>query len=252
MLSCEGERLRPSRLDPLPEAGASPSAFAFTRRAIAPPAPRPHLEGTPLGVRLHPEGCRAPRFAPQLRGDTPRLSPSPKGLSRPFASTYAKASADKSLTHSKKGRGVSSGPDAPPVGELSNRPPRRRSGSETRERGGVMSFRATSFECAKIQAEAASKGLASSSYLREVVLRAMLQRASAMRSRRAPTVEMQALSAILAQLGKCGSNLNQIARVLNSSGDAPLYIAEAIEEFRAATRNIQELMGKRPGERGEA
>ncbi len=147
---------------------------------------------------------------------------------------------------------MSGGGDVTASGEATSPPRRRaRSGSETRERGGVMSFRATAGECAAIQAEAASKGLAASSYLREIALRAALQRASGMRSRRAPTVEMQALSAILAQLGKCGSNLNQIARVLNSGGDTPLYIAEAIEDFRAATRNIQELMGKRPGQRGE-
>jgi hypothetical protein len=123
--------------------------------------------------------------------------------------------------------------------------PRKRSGSENRQRGGFIGFRATAAERAELDALAERAGLSLSSYVRGCALSAPTTRAV-----RRPTVERAALSQILAQLGKCGSNLNQIARVLNSGGDEPYDIADAVAEFRAACGAVMGAMGKRRGEDG--
>jgi hypothetical protein len=122
---------------------------------------------------------------------------------------------------------------------------RKRSGTETRQRGGFIGFRATAAERAELDALAERAGLSLSSYVRGCALSAPTTRAV-----RRPTVERAALSQILAQLGKCGSNLNQIARVLNSGGDEPYDIADAIGDFRAACGAVMGAMGKRRGEDG--
>ena len=61
---------------------------------------------------------------------------------------------------------------------------------------------------------------------------------------RRPPVERATLAAILAQLGKCGSNLNQIARQLNSGGDLDVpRIEEAVADFRAACALCASALG---------
>jgi hypothetical protein len=122
-------------------------------------------------------------------------------------------------------------------------PKKKRTGTETRQRGGFIGFRATIGERAELDALADRAGLSLSSYVRGRALSAPATRAV-----RRPTVERAALSQILAQLGKCGGNLNQIARVLNSGGNVPGDLAIAIDEFRVACRLVMEAMGKRPGQ----
>lgn len=58
------------------------------------------------------------------------------------------------------------------------------------------------------------------------------------RAVRRPPVEWKALAQLLGELGKCGSNLNQIARALNQGRDEPPRLAEAIRDFRAACAAI--------------
>ncbi len=118
-----------------------------------------------------------------------------------------------------------------------------RSGSENRRRPALVNFRTTPAEHAELERLAELSGLSIGSYVRARALSEPTTRAV-----RRPTVERAALSQILAQLGKCGSNLNQIARVLNSGGDVPGDIPAAIGEFRTACRMIMQGMGKRPEE----
>jgi hypothetical protein len=117
---------------------------------------------------------------------------------------------------------------------------KRPSGSETRRKSRVVGFRASPGEEAQLALNAERAGLTVSSYVRSRALAEPTTRAV-----RRPTVERAALSHILAQLGKCGSNLNQIARVLNSGGDEPGGIDAAISEFRAACGFVMQAMGKR-------
>ena len=68
------------------------------------------------------------------------------------------------------------------------------------------------------------------------------------RSQRAkPGPDMVLLSRLLGQHGKAGSNLNQIARQLNSGGDVePPELAEAIADHRAACQAIMSALGVPP------
>ena len=63
------------------------------------------------------------------------------------------------------------------------------------------------------------------------------------RAVRRPPIERVVLAQILAQLGKCGSNLNQIARVLNSGGDEVTELPEAVAEFRHVCAVITIALG---------
>ncbi len=123
--------------------------------------------------------------------------------------------------------------------------PKKPSGSEKRQRAGVVNFRASDSERAELEAHAERAGLSIGSYIRSRTLAEPTTRAV-----RKPSVERAALSLILAQLGKCGSNLNQIARVLNSGGDEPGDLLAAVDEFRAACAAVMRAMGKRSAEPG--
>ena len=65
-----------------------------------------------------------------------------------------------------------------------------------------------------MQAKAAEAGLSVASFLRASALGD-----AGPRARRAPTVEKELLGAAIAALNKVGSNVNQIARALNSDRD---------------------------------
>jgi uncharacterized protein (DUF1778 family) len=118
---------------------------------------------------------------------------------------------------------------------------RTRSGSEMRQRQKLALMRCTPDEHAQLEAAANRAGLTVSAFMRHQCLGTAGPRAV----RRAP-VERAALSQLLAQLGKCGSNLNQIARALNRGRDEPDDTAEAIEAVEGACVAIMQALGKRP------
>ena len=67
------------------------------------------------------------------------------------------------------------------------------------------------------------------------------------RARRSPPVNAEALGRATAALNKVGSNLNQIAHVLNA-GSATLTTREcfaALAETRAAAAAIREIVGRK-------
>jgi hypothetical protein len=119
---------------------------------------------------------------------------------------------------------------------------RIRSGSKTRQRNLFINVRLTEDEHAAMTAAAERTGQSMAAFIRQQCLGSPGPRAA-----RRPPVERAALAQLLAQLGKCGSNLNQIARVLNSGGDEPLTIAPAIADFREACAGITRMLGR--GER---
>ena len=116
--------------------------------------------------------------------------------------------------------------------------PVRRS-SEKRQRSYVAQFRCSDAERAQLEAQAERAGLSPSAYMRHQCLGTAGPRAG-----RRPPVERAALAQVLAQLGKCGSNLNQIARALNSQGEVRQDIDEAVADFRAACAAITAMLGK--------
>ena len=115
----------------------------------------------------------------------------------------------------------------------------KKSGSEKREREVLIGFRATATEVQEIDAAAKIAGLSRSAYVRA-------QSLSKPKTRRRPTMDAAPLARILGQLGKCGSNLNQIAHMLNR-GDVVTHsaITATVGEVRDLTKEIFKAMGRR-------
>ena len=118
----------------------------------------------------------------------------------------------------------------------------KRSGSEKRQRGAPISVRFLPDERAKLKEKARDTGLSVASFIRASALSTPGPRA-----RRSPSVNAEALGRATAALNKVGSNLNQIAHVLNA-GNASLTMREcfaALAETRAAAAAIREIVGRK-------
>jgi hypothetical protein len=90
-------------------------------------------------------------------------------------------------------------------------------GSEKRVRSAHLTIRLTPDERGQIDAMAERAGITPGSLARQIVLGAPPPRQV-----RRPPVERRELARLLGHLGHIGSNLNQIARVLNGGGEADL------------------------------
>jgi len=97
-------------------------------------------------------------------------------------------------------------------------------------------------ERAEIEARAEKAGLTVAGYLRAVVFGKDTPQP---RAARRATIEAATLQRLLAELGKIGSNLNQIARRVNQDlgFDTPIF-AELAAELRAALRGLMQALGK--------
>ena len=118
----------------------------------------------------------------------------------------------------------------------------RRSGSQKRRRTRNISVPVDDAEFVIIDAKARAAGMRRGSYGRACMLGD-----AGPRAQRAPTVNAEALALATAALNKAGSNLNQIAHVLNSGG-AGLTTREcfaALSETRAAAAAIREIVGRK-------
>lgn len=103
-------------------------------------------------------------------------------------------------------------------------------------RGKFVAVRCSDAEHATMNAAAAQAGLTVGPYLRALALGTPGPRAV-----RRPPVEKEALARLLGELGRVGSNVNQLARVANTSGDLPVTNRlDAITAELAAMRD--ELM----------
>lgn len=114
-------------------------------------------------------------------------------------------------------------------------PPDRpsRSGSQKRARVQSWQIALTPEEFAIVKQKAADAGLSASSYGRSLMLGD-----PGARARRTPTVNAEAIARATAALNKVGSNLNQVAHVLNA-GKAPA--AGEVETAIAEVREILDL-----------
>src|SRR3954454_24306897 len=83
----------------------------------------------------------------------------------------------------------------------------KRSGSETRQKGRIIPFRATAEERAAVERAADAAGLSLSSYIRETLL-AVPQT----RSRRRARADVAVLAKLIAEMNRIGGNINQLAR----------------------------------------
>jgi hypothetical protein len=119
--------------------------------------------------------------------------------------------------------------------------PPRRSGSQKRVRKNKIPVACDDDEFLRIDGRAREVGLSRPSFLRACGLGTPGPRA-----RRSPPVNAEALGLATAALNKVGSNLNQIAHVLNAGGS--LTVQEcfaALAETRAAAAAIRQIVGRR-------
>jgi hypothetical protein len=108
---------------------------------------------------------------------------------------------------------------------------KKKSGSEQRQKGALVWFRATAEEVAEITAAAKKVGVSKSEYLRRQSLKKPKPRR--------PTADTQLMARILGNLAKCGNNINQIAHRLNASEFVERRaIHAALEELKLISTEI--------------
>jgi hypothetical protein len=116
-----------------------------------------------------------------------------------------------------------------------------RSGSQKRQRDKSLQIAMTAEEFAVMRERAAAAGLSPSSYGRAVLLGTPGPRA-----RRSPPLNAELLAHAVAQLNKVGSNLNQVAHLLNAGRAAGSKEAvDALTDTRAAVTLILNIVGRR-------
>ena len=118
------------------------------------------------------------------------------------------------------------------------------SGSETRQRPKFLPpVRCTAEELAAVGALARSRGVTVSQLIRET----LLQKASPgpRPRKRTPAADERELARILAQLGKWGSNLNQLAHQANMDEPVkPYEFVELADQVRQASSAVLEALGR--------
>ena len=192
----------------------------------------PHLaagqpqEGQPDSSTWPREGSASPVASPTGRGlDSPRAPPKTlaKGKRRtPPAASVRRAAAIKRAADMTTGGGR----------------PKRRSGSEERQRTRLAQIRLEPAEMDKLQELASASGLAVGAYLRACGLKS-----AGLRSQRRPPVDRELLARANADLNRVHNNINQIARALNIGLDSPHPVAQAMRELGATLTAIRRAAG---------
>lgn len=96
-------------------------------------------------------------------------------------------------------------------------------GTETRRLTRTTTFRLSDDEAEALRAAAEARGLGPSAFVRVLVLQGIGHKPSRTRARR--TEFAKSLQAVLGELGRIGSNVNQIAKVANATRDPAAIIA---------------------------
>jgi len=117
----------------------------------------------------------------------------------------------------------------------------RRSGSQKRRRNRHIDVCCDDAEFVIIDDKARTAGMSLASFLRACAVGSPGPRAQ-----RAPTVNAEALALATAALNKVGSNINQMARILNAGGSAinANECFAALAETRTAVARILEIVGR--------
>lgn len=116
------------------------------------------------------------------------------------------------------------------------------SGSETRKRPHMVGVRLSDSEFAVLSRYADASEITPASYMRMQTLDIPPPRAS-----RKPAINREMTARVLAELGKIGSNVNQIARSLNTkSGVHPEHLDEALKAISDMRTSCMEALGRKP------
>jgi len=97
------------------------------------------------------------------------------------------------------------------------------SGSETRRLTRTTTLRLSEAEVEALRAAAEARGLGPSALARVLVVEGIGRKVSRTRTKR--TELAKAFQAVLGELGRIGSNVNQIARIANATRDPAAIIA---------------------------
>ena len=117
------------------------------------------------------------------------------------------------------------------------------SGSETRRRQQIVKVRCTDDEAAQLAAVARRQGKTISSCVRDTLIAGALP--APRPRRRTPAADERDLARILGQLGKWGSNLNQLAHQANMDEPVkPFQFEELADQVRTASRAVLEALGR--------
>ena len=117
-----------------------------------------------------------------------------------------------------------------------------RSGTEKRARGRLLQIRLTDAELAEIQALADRAELTPASYARAVLLDT-----PAPRARRRAAGDTVQVAKMLGELGKVGSNLNQLAHHANAGLGVSASVIEAgLADVAEIRRACMEALGRKP------
>lgn len=121
-------------------------------------------------------------------------------------------------------------------------PVTRRSGSQKRQRQHNIGVGCDAAEFIVIDHKARMAGMSRASYLRSCALGAPGPRA-----RRSPPINAEELARATAALNKVGSNLNQIARVLNAGGAriAAREYGAVLKDVRLVLDEILRIAGRK-------
>ena len=118
----------------------------------------------------------------------------------------------------------------------------KNSGSETRKRQASVHLRLSDDEFSLIADFADRAELTPASYARQVLLDTPPPRA-----RRRPAVEKQQLAKLLGELGKIGSNVNQIAHHMNAGvGTSSSAVDQAMADVRQMRDAVMKALGHKP------
>ena len=114
-----------------------------------------------------------------------------------------------------------------------------RSGTEQRQKSGQLAFRVSPEERAQIEAAADAAELTVGSFVRAKMLKK-----SVTKETRRPSIDREILGRALGMLGKVGSNINQIAKHMNSGGHTPAAeILKALNDFAILKEQILKAIG---------
>jgi hypothetical protein len=119
------------------------------------------------------------------------------------------------------------------------------SGSDKRQRVHIVPFRVDDPEREELHRRARRAGITVGAYIRHQTLDKPPPRQSSR-----PAIEVQVLARLVGQLGKIGSNLNQIAFQMNASGRADeldvIYVQSMAADLTALRAAALRAMGRTP------
>ena len=121
------------------------------------------------------------------------------------------------------------------------RPSKARRGSETRKKTRLVTSRYDADEFAELEEAASKTGFTLASYQRIQSLSKPKTRST----RRAP-VERELLAKVLGQLGKIGSNLNQIAHAAHLDREIRAEVAAELPVLRGLVPLLMKALGREP------